>query len=43
MPESSDERKRVTASVGIASFDDGENMTAAQVMINADLAMYDTR
>ena len=37
------ERKRVTASIGIARFDEGELLTAEEIMVNADLAMYDAK
>jgi diguanylate cyclase (GGDEF)-like protein/PAS domain S-box-containing protein len=32
--------RRVTVSIGIARFEDGERMTAEEMMVNADLAMY---
>jgi diguanylate cyclase (GGDEF)-like protein/PAS domain S-box-containing protein len=35
-------RRRVTASVGIACFEDGL-VTADEIMVNADLAMYDAK
>jgi diguanylate cyclase (GGDEF)-like protein/PAS domain S-box-containing protein len=35
--------RRVTASIGIARFDDGELLTPEDVMVNADLAMYDAK
>lgn len=35
--------KRVTASIGVARFDDGERLTAEEMMVNADLAMYDAK
>ena len=34
---------QVTASVGIARFDDDEDLTAEEVTVNADLAMYDAK
>jgi len=34
---------RVSASIGIARFDDREGLTAAEMMVNADLAMYDAK
>jgi diguanylate cyclase (GGDEF)-like protein/PAS domain S-box-containing protein len=43
MPVLVGERKRVTASIGIARFDDGEHLTAEEMMVNADLAMYDAK
>jgi diguanylate cyclase (GGDEF)-like protein/PAS domain S-box-containing protein len=43
MPALIGERKRVTASIGIARFDDGERLTAEEIMVNADLAMYDAK
>jgi diguanylate cyclase (GGDEF)-like protein/PAS domain S-box-containing protein len=43
MPMLVGERKRVTASIGIARFDDGERLTAEEMMVNADLAMYDAK
>jgi diguanylate cyclase (GGDEF)-like protein/PAS domain S-box-containing protein len=35
--------KRVTVSIGVARFEDGERMTAEEIMINADLAMYQAK
>jgi diguanylate cyclase (GGDEF)-like protein/PAS domain S-box-containing protein len=32
--------RRVTVSIGIARFEDGEHMTAEETLVNADLAMY---
>jgi diguanylate cyclase (GGDEF)-like protein/PAS domain S-box-containing protein len=32
--------RRVTVSIGIARFDDGDELTAEEIMVNADLAMY---
>jgi diguanylate cyclase (GGDEF)-like protein/PAS domain S-box-containing protein len=32
--------RRVTVSIGIARFEDGERMTAEEMMVNADVAMY---
>ncbi len=43
MPLLVGERKRVTASIGIARFDDRERLTAEEMMVNADLAMYDAK
>jgi diguanylate cyclase (GGDEF)-like protein/PAS domain S-box-containing protein len=43
MPALIGEHKRVTASIGIARFDDGGNVTAEEIMVNADLAMYDAK
>jgi diguanylate cyclase (GGDEF)-like protein/PAS domain S-box-containing protein len=43
MPVLIGERKRVTASIGIARFDDGVQLTAEEMMVNADLAMYDAK
>jgi len=41
MPTMASDHKRVTVSIGIARFDDGEDFTADEIMVNADLAMYD--
>jgi diguanylate cyclase (GGDEF)-like protein/PAS domain S-box-containing protein len=35
--------KRVTVSIGIARFEDGERMTGEEVLVNADLAMYEAK
>jgi diguanylate cyclase (GGDEF)-like protein/PAS domain S-box-containing protein len=35
--------KRVTVSVGVARFEDGERMTAEEILVNADLAMYEAK
>jgi diguanylate cyclase (GGDEF)-like protein/PAS domain S-box-containing protein len=35
--------RRVTASIGIARFEDGERMTAEETLDNADLAMYQAK
>jgi diguanylate cyclase (GGDEF)-like protein/PAS domain S-box-containing protein len=43
MPALIGEHKRVTASIGIARFDDGGQVTAEEIMVNADLAMYDAK
>ncbi len=43
MPALIGEHKRVTASIGIARFDDGGRVTAEEIMVNADLAMYDAK
>jgi diguanylate cyclase (GGDEF)-like protein/PAS domain S-box-containing protein len=37
------ERRRITASIGIACFNDGEHLTGEEIMVNADLAMYDAK
>jgi len=37
------DHNRVTASIGIARFADGERLTAEEMMVNADLAMYDAK
>jgi len=37
------EGRRVTVSIGIARFEDGEQLTAEQIVANADLAMYDAK
>jgi len=37
------ERRRVTASIGIACFTDGEGITGEEIMVNADVAMYDAK
>ena len=33
----------MTASIGIALFDDEERLTGEDVLVNADLAMYDAK
>jgi diguanylate cyclase (GGDEF)-like protein/PAS domain S-box-containing protein len=43
VPEVLAQRHRVTASVGIARFDDRDRLTAEEMMVNADLAMYDAK
>jgi len=43
MPAAISGNKRVTASIGIARFDDGANLTVEEIMVNADLAMYDAK
>ncbi len=43
MPPLIEGTKRVTASIGIARFDDGEALGAEDIMTNADLAMYDAK
>jgi diguanylate cyclase (GGDEF)-like protein/PAS domain S-box-containing protein len=43
MPALIGESRRVTASIGIARFDEGERLTAEEMMVNADLAMYDAK
>jgi diguanylate cyclase (GGDEF)-like protein/PAS domain S-box-containing protein len=35
--------RRVTVSIGIARFEDRENLAAEEIMVNADLAMYDAK
>ena len=35
--------RRVTVSIGIARFEDGERMTVEEIMVNADLAMYEVK
>jgi diguanylate cyclase (GGDEF)-like protein/PAS domain S-box-containing protein len=35
--------KRVTVSIGVARFEDGERMTAEEILVNADLAMYEAK
>jgi diguanylate cyclase (GGDEF)-like protein len=35
--------KRLSASIGIARLDDGKDLTAEEVMVNADLAMYEAK
>ncbi len=35
--------RRVTVSIGIARFENGENLTAEEMMAHADLAMYDAK
>ena len=42
-PQLVGEHRRITASIGIARFDDGEGLTAEEIMVNADLAMYDAK
>jgi len=36
-------QQKVSASIGIARFDDRERLTAEEMMVNADLAMYDAK
>ncbi len=43
MPALVGKRTRVSASIGIARFDDRERLTAEEMMVNADLAMYDAK
>lgn len=38
-----DRYNSVTASIGIARFDDGEDLTPEEILVNADLAMYDAK
>jgi len=42
-PELLGEHRSITASIGIARFDDGDKLTAEEIMVNADLAMYDAK
>jgi diguanylate cyclase (GGDEF)-like protein/PAS domain S-box-containing protein len=35
--------RRVTASIGIAHFADGEHLSSQEIVVNADLAMYDAK
>jgi diguanylate cyclase (GGDEF)-like protein/PAS domain S-box-containing protein len=35
--------RRVTVSIGIAGFEDGVHMTAVEMLVNADRAMYDAK
>ncbi len=35
--------QRVTVSIGVARFEDGERMTVEEIMVNADLAMYEVK
>ncbi|MBA3748935.1 MAG: EAL domain-containing protein, partial [Solirubrobacterales bacterium] len=42
-PELLGDHRRITASIGIARFDDGDGLTAEEIMVNADLAMYDAK
>jgi diguanylate cyclase (GGDEF)-like protein/PAS domain S-box-containing protein len=37
------EQRRVTASIGIACFADGDQLMPDEIMVNADLAMYDAK
>jgi len=37
------EKRRVTASIGIACFSDGDRLTGQEIMVNADLAMYEAK
>ena len=43
MPALIGESKRVTASIGIARFEDGDDLAATEMLVNADLAMYDAK
>jgi diguanylate cyclase (GGDEF)-like protein len=43
MPTLVGSRKPVTASIGIVLFGDGERLTADEMMVNADLAMYEAK
>ena len=37
------EARRITASIGIACFSDGDRLTGEEIMVNADLAMYEAK
>jgi diguanylate cyclase (GGDEF)-like protein/PAS domain S-box-containing protein len=37
------EARRITASIGVACFADGDRLTAEEIMVNADLAMYEAK
>ena len=37
------EARRITASIGIACFSDGDHLTGEEIMVNADLAMYEAK
>ncbi len=37
------EKRRVTASIGVACFSDGDRLTGEEIMVNADLAMYEAK
>jgi diguanylate cyclase (GGDEF)-like protein/PAS domain S-box-containing protein len=37
------EAHRITASIGIACFSDGDRLTGEEIMVNADLAMYEAK
>ncbi len=37
------EKRRVTASIGIACFSDGDRLSGEEIMVNADLAMYEAK
>ena len=37
------EKRRVTGSVGIACFSDGDRLTGEEIIVNADLAMYEAK
>jgi diguanylate cyclase (GGDEF)-like protein/PAS domain S-box-containing protein len=37
------EARRITASIGIACFSDGDQLTGEEIMVNADLAMYEAK
>ena len=43
LPELIGAGRRVTVSIGIARFEDGERMTVEEIMVNADLAMYEVK
>lgn len=43
MPPIISAEQRVTASIGIARFEDGERLTPQEMIANADLAMYDAK
>ncbi len=37
------EARRITASIGVACFSDGDRLTGQEIMVNADLAMYEAK
>jgi diguanylate cyclase (GGDEF)-like protein/PAS domain S-box-containing protein len=37
------EDRRITASIGIACFSDGDHLTPEEIMVNADLAIYEAK
>jgi diguanylate cyclase (GGDEF)-like protein/PAS domain S-box-containing protein len=37
------EARRITASIGVAYFSDGDHLTGDEIMVNADLAMYEAK
>ena len=42
-PATQGAQRRLTASIGIACFSDRDRLTAEEIMVNADLAMYDAK